>query len=233
MGTRSRRHRKKTSWIIPVVLCFLFLIFTALAVAVDRQSFNPIAVDKASGMELAVQTEAQTVGLGGLNLSVSEKLGFKPTLYRASNYLGYLCLLVCAVMACCALLQWIRRRSLRRVDPDLFLLMGVFALFVVLYVLFEKLCLNVRPYALDGEIEASYPSTHTLFGALLMGASIVCLKDMHIKPGLKRAAVAACAVLGVLTVLCRLLSGVHWMTDIIGGLLLSAAVVYAYKALRA
>ena len=230
MGVRSERHQKKTNWTIPVLLCVLFVAFTCLTVTVDRQTFTPVAVDKATGHELAEQPGGTySIGFGGLNLPVSEKIGFKPTMYKASSYAGYLCLAAALCMAGYAAYQWIRTRSLRKIEKPLLLLMGVFALFVVVYVVFEKLSLNVRPFALDGEIEASYPSTHTLFGSLLMGAVFLCLKRISLPKGLKTAGMVFCAAVGVLTVAFRLLSGVHWLTDILGGLLLSAAVLALYR----
>ena len=234
MGTRSERNHRKLSWRLPAVLCAVFLLFTVLACTVDRGAFTPQAVDKASGNVLSAKTsEAQTVGFSAVNLAVSQRGGYRPTLYKASNYLGYLCILTAAAFCALAAWQLIKRRSLKRVDMDLLLLIGVYALFAVLYVLFEKLCLNVRPFALDGEIEASYPSTHTLLGVMIMGASAMYLRSAQEKRSFYGLLSIALMVIGALTVLLRLLSGVHWLTDILGGLLLSAAVLSAYRALKA
>ena len=43
-------------------------------------------------------------------------------------------------------------------------------------------------------------------------------------------AVLLCAVLMVVTVAGRVVSGVHWMTDIAGGVLLSASLMAFYRA---
>ena len=53
----------------------------------------------------------------------------------------------------------------------------------------------------------------------------------RIKPGVLRGmAVLLCAVLMVVTVAGRLVSGVHWMTDVAGGILLSASLMEFYRA---
>ena len=48
------------------------------------------------------------------------------------------------------------------------------------------------------------------------------------KKNLKRIIVALAAFI----VLGRILAGVHWLTDILGGLLISLALYYAFKALN-
>ncbi|MBQ8137433.1 MAG: phosphatase PAP2 family protein [Clostridia bacterium] len=234
MGARTARNQKKAAWALPAILCAVFVLFTVLAVTVDKGAFTPQAVDKASGNALSTPiAESQTVGFSGVNLSVSQKNGYRPTLYKASNYLGYLCMLTAAAFCALAVWQLVKRKSIKRVDMDLLLLIGVYALFAVLYVLFEKLSLNVRPFALDGEIEASYPSTHTLLGVMIMGASAMYLRAAQEKRSFYGPLSIALIVIGALTVLLRLLSGVHWLTDILGGVLLSAAVLSVYHTLKA
>ena len=129
--------------------------------------------------------------------------------------------------------QLIRRRSLRRVDHDVQAMVFLLLVFAALYFLFELLSLNYRPVIVDMAEwpEASYPSTHTLMGGLLaVGAGLFLWKKLA---GTAFRTPAACAafVLGAATVVTRFLSGVHWLTDIVGGLLLSLSVILLFKTL--
>ncbi len=230
----------KKSFLLLLIFAAAFLLFTCLAVTVDRGSFTPQPAGEAAEALAAGETAAETVGqetavgFSALNFRVQEKLGYRNSFYKASKYLGYL-----AILSGCALLAWtclqaLRRRSLFRVDSDLKAASVMIVCLAVCYILFEKLALNMRPVIIDLHegLEASYPSTHTLLGCCLFGgAAVFVLRRFAGKPFAKPAA-ALLVLCAAATVACRLLSGVHWLTDIIGGLLLSACLVSLMCAVR-
>lgn len=200
---------KKKNLIISFLLMILFLVFTALVKNVDLDTIGP---------------EGSIVGFSKINNYFHELIGFNNTCYIISDIFGYLVLLLVPVFGVKGIIQLIRRKSLLKVDPDI-LVMGLFYIIVLgFYVIFEKIIINYRPVLMDGMLEASYPSSHTVLSLCVCGSALIYNKYNKIFKNFNIIAI----VLMVLTVVFRFISGVHWFTDIIGGLLLSTALVYLY-----
>ena len=83
----------------------------------------------------------------------------------------------------------------------------------------------------ETEAEASFPSSHTMLVCVVMGSAIMLLgryiKDEKIRRVLKIVFYLVIAV----TVLGRLFSGVHWLTDILGGVLISICLLSIFAIL--
>ena len=126
-----------------------------------------------------------------------------------------------------ALVQLIRKKSLRGVDGDLWALAAFYVLLGACYVAFEKYVVNYRPILVDGVLEASYPSSHTMLTTAMLGMAIVQMRK-RVRGKALRGLIDV--VLGAAIAVGRLMSGVHWLTDIIGGLLLGFALVALYDA---
>ena len=120
---------------------------------------------------------------------------------------------------------------LRWMDKDILLLGGLYAALAVCYLFFEKCIINYRPVILDEGLEASFPSSHTMLAMCLMLAAMEQLRRRMKDQPLGRILSIVCAVLLAVTVIGRLLSGVHWLTDILGGLLLGGALYLFYAGL--
>ncbi len=186
----------------------VFIIFTILIKTVDVQPIGP---------------EGSSVGFASLNGAVAKLLGFHELWYKLSGYIGYLALAVIALYGLMGLAQLIKRRSVAAVDRDI-LVLGCFYLAVgALYVLFNKLVINYRPVMLEEGLEASYPSSHTMLG-LCVFLSAVRMESFGHKGG-SPLYKKALLVLAALLLVTRLLSGAHWLTDIIGGAVLSCALL--------
>ena len=127
------------------------------------------------------------------------------------------------------LFQWMKRGSIFKVDRDI-IMMGVFyAAVIFAYALFEKLSINVRPILIEGRLEPSYPSSTTMLVICVMSAAFIWA-DRHVKnKALKRLVLVSCTAFSLFMILARILSGVHWLTDIIGAFLLSGALVMIYN----
>jgi len=187
--------------------------FTILIAKVDVQSVGP---------------EGSSVGFATLNAQVHTAFGFNQTFFSLSELLGVLPFLTIAFFLLVALVELLRYKSLKKLPRELFLLFGFYAVVLAFYLLFEKLALNFRPVILDGEgLEASYPSSHTLFALTLCGSALLVLPRLFDKthPWLVKLVRAALALLALAVVFTRLFAGVHWLTDIVGGLLISAALL--------
>ncbi|MBR3595076.1 phosphatase PAP2 family protein [Candidatus Saccharibacteria bacterium] len=154
--------------------------------------------------------------------------------YKITKYSGYALFLPVAFFVLLGFVQLIKRRSFKKVDRELKLLALFYLAVAIVYLVFEKfLIINYRPIMLDGKLESSYPSSHTLFAVALCGSAMLLTKRFL---KLKHATLVniVLVLLMLVTVVGRLLSGVHWATDIIGGVLIGATLIFAFAtALKA
>ena len=126
-------------------------------------------------------------------------------------------------------MQLIKGKSLKKVDGDLYILLGFYVLIGMAYLLFEKLVINYRPIVMDGGVEPSYPSSHTVLAITFLYAAIIMLRR-RIKDSQKMKVISIVLLVMMLAIiLLRLFSGVHWLTDIIGGVILSVLLISIYN----
>ena len=174
------------------------------------------------------------IGFAQLNGGVHERLGTNLFWYDLTEIFGFLALAVCGLFGFTGLVQLLKRRSLKEVDPEI-LALGVFYVLVIgCYVLFELVVINYRPVIMPGVegVEASFPSSHTMLICCVMGSTAMVLKQYVKRDALRMGLQAGCVIVAVITVAGRLLSGVHWVTDILGGVLLSCALLALFSLLR-
>ena len=205
---------------ITSAVCFgLFLLLIVLLKTVDVAAVGP---------------EGTEIGLSKLNVAIHNLFGENLGWYKVTNILGYLAILIALCFAALGGLQLIRRRSVLKVDKEILLLGCLYVVTVIFYVLFEKVIVNYRPILMpDGEgIEASFPSSHTVLSCVILGSGLFLLKKYTKKnKNVQLVLTVVFAVMLALIVAGRLISGVHWFTDIVGGILLSAALLNAYEGL--
>ena len=127
-------------------------------------------------------------------------------------------------------MQLIKRKSLLKVDKRLLFLGGFYVVMLLVYVLFEHVIINYRPFLIDKELEASYPSSHTMLALCVCLSSLLISKYYFNKKAVKIVNIVTIILMFVL-VIGRVLSGAHWITDIIGGIIISAFLVYLYDYL--
>ena len=158
--------------------------------------------------------------------------GVRMGLYKLTEYLGYLAILIACLFALAGASQLIRRKSLKKVDRQILGMGVLFIAAIVLYVFFEKVVVNCRPVVLPGEArpEASFPSSHTVLVMVILGSAAMALKAYVKAPWLCALLRAVCILLILLMVFGRLFCGCHWFTDILGGVLVSAAMLFLYAA---
>ena len=178
----------------------------------------------------AIGPQNSSVGLAGINLFVHRLTGVNFDLYHITDWLGLIPIGVCAGFGLLGLLQWIKRKSIRKVDSDLLILGGFFLAVIAFYLLFETIPVNYRPVLIDGFLEVSYPSSTTLLTLCVMPAAGMQLRSRIKNIPLRRIVLLAITGFTAFMVVGRFLSGVHWFSDIIGGILLSAGLVLLYRA---
>ncbi|MBQ9551126.1 MAG: phosphatase PAP2 family protein [Clostridia bacterium] len=198
------------------LLLVLFFVWTALVCTVDQQPIGP---------------EGSVVGLAAMNGWFHDLTGEHLGGYKVSNVLGLIPFAAVACFAAVGGLQLLQRRSLFKVDSDIIALGALYLLVLGCYAVFELVVINYRPVLIDGELEASYPSSHTM-----LALTVLPTAASQVKKRLKNKTLARVVSLVLIAVaLCilslRVGSGVHWLSDIIGGVLLSGALVFAYETL--
>jgi len=173
-------------------------------------------------------TEGTDLGLCTINKKIASVLPFNKFWYDLSEYLGYAALGVCFGFALFGLFQLIKGKSLKAVDKEIWVLAGFYVVVMAFYALFEVLVINYRPVILDEGLEASYPSSHTVLAACVYISALFMFKK-YIKNKTLLACLQILCILATLFTICgRFFSGVHWTSDIVGGLLLSAALLWGF-----
>ena len=176
-----------------------------------------------------------SVGLSHLNRFVFELTGVNMVWYNITDWLGLTAIIAAFLFAATGLVQVIKRRSILKVDKEILALGGLYILVIGIYVLFENVIVNYRPIIMPGcsNPEASFPSSHTMLVCVIMGSTIIIIGKYIKKKSLCMVIRGICAAVIAVTVVGRLISGVHWFTDILGGLLISTFLLALYSALIA
>lgn len=207
--------KQKRKLLTAVVSGLLAAVLIVLVRFVDVQAIGP---------------EGTRIGLSHLNRFVFETLGVHMLWYAITDWLGIAAILTAFLFAVTGLLQWIRRKSLWKVDREILALGALYLVVIGLYALFELAIVNYRPILMPGSAhpEASFPSSHTMLVCVIMGSAMLLLGKYVKREALCTVLRVICAAIIGITVIGRLISGVHWFTDILGGVLISVTLLYLY-----
>ena len=178
----------------------------------------------------AIGPQGSEVGFAGLNQWVHQLTGVHMGLYTLTDWLGLVPLGFALGFALLGLVQWIGRKSLRKVDRSILVLGGFYLVVLGAFLFFEEVVVNYRPVLIEGVLEASYPSSTTLLVLCVMTTAMMQLNTRIRNPKVRRWATMGITAFVLFMVVARLLSGVHWFSDIVGGILLSAGLVLLYDA---
>ena len=169
-------------------------------------------------------------GFATLNGFVHDLTGVCMPIYTITDWLGLVPVFIGFAFAILGLCQWIHRRHILKVDFSI-LMLGLFYLLMLgVYLLFESVVINYRPVLICGYLEVSYPSSTTLLTLCVMPTTLWQLRRWIRHPLFYCVVQVVCILFMVFMVGGRLLAGVHWFTDIVGGGLLSAGMVTLYDA---
>ena len=181
---------------------------------------------------MAIGPKGSKVGFGTINNFVKETFSYSKTIYKVTEILGLLALLIVAIYGLVGLVQLIKKKSLFKVDKRIYILGAFYVLVGLVYVFFEKVVINYRPVLMDGKLEASFPSSHTVL-AICVCVSAIAMNKFYIKDKSKLKLVNIfIMILMVLIVAGRFISGVHWFSDILGGIVISITLLSYYFSLN-
>lgn len=210
---KGKHSLQSTKSAIPAIV--MLVLFAILAISLNFVDRQPIAAD------------GSLVGFGTINMAFHDMTGVDWDFYSATEYGGYLAIATMVVFFAAGLSELIKYRSFAKVDPAIYAMTVAYVIMLVLYVAFDKIALNFRPVLVDGILEPSFPSSHTFLAIGTMGCASIWVKARLEKPQ-STVIIVVCVLLALFVVVGRLLSGVHWLTDILGGVLLGFALVSAY-----
>ena len=207
------KKENQRNFCIATCMLLAFLLWTVAIQFVDVQAIGP---------------QESSVGFATINQFVHNLTGVHMFLYTITDWLGLMPLVFVMGFGTLGLIQWIKRKHLLKVDYNILILGGFYIVVMAVYVLFEMLVVNYRPVLIGGILEASYPSSTTMLVMCVMPTAIMQFNARIKNNVLKRFVASAIIVFIVFMVIGRLISGVHWFTDIIGGALFSAGMVMMY-----
>lgn len=210
------KNIRKKSLFSSGAFIFAFVIWTIMIKTIDVQ---------------AVGVNDTEIGFATINKWVHSLTGVNMTLYTITDWLGLVPVLVCILFGFMGFIQLTKRKGLLKVDSDIILLGVYYVIVIFAYLIFEEIPINYRPILINGIMESSYPSSTTLLVLSVM-PTLAFQANCRINNSMvKRAVVVTTTAFSAFMVIGRLLSGVHWITDIIGSILLSSGLFYAYKFL--
>ena len=205
---------KRLLW-IGYILIAGFVIWTLLIQAVDVQ---PLGIN------------GTNIGFATINCWFHRLTGVHMVIYTITDWLGIIPVFICIIFGGIGCVQLLKRRSLLKVDYDIIFLGAYYILVILGYSIFEMIPINYRPVFIEGFMEASYPSSTTLLVLCVMPTLIEQVNRRSENEIFKKVIKALVICFSVFMVFGRLVSGVHWLTDIIGSIMLSIGLFCIYKA---
>ena len=207
--------KKNQNLLAGILLLVGFAVWTFLIQEVDVQPIGP---------------NGSSVGFAALNGWFHQLTGVHWMLYTLTDWLGLVPIFVCLIFAGIGFVQLVQRKSLFKVDLDIIMLGAYYVLVILSYLLFEMVPINYRPVLIEGYQEASYPSSTTLLVLSVMPTLYFQAQRRLTSNALRQTILIFSVLFSVFMALGRLVSGVHWLTDIVGAVLLSSGIFLIYKA---
>ena len=209
---------KRKSLIFGIIFIVAFFVWTLLVRFVDVQQIGP---------------NGSSVGFATLNGAFRDFIGVNMSLYVITDWLSLVPLLIAFGFAVLGLKQLIKEKKLTRVDFSILALGGFYVVVISIYILFEMIDINYRPVLINGYLERSYPSSTTVLVMCIMLTSIMQLKNRIKNKVARWSIIGVMIAFAFFMVIGRVLSGVHWITDIVGGAQVSAGLALIYHSLSA
>ena len=195
----------------------LILAFVVWTILIQTVNVRPVGVN------------GTNIGFATVNTWFHRLTGVHMAIYTITDWLGLVPIAVCIGFGILGLVQWIRRKRITKVDRDILLLGGYYILVIMGYLIFEMIPINYRPILINGAMEASYPSSTTLLVLSVMPTLLFQVNRRTESQTVRRITAVFVILFSAFMVIGRLVAGVHWLTDIVGSVLLSAGLYCLYR----
>lgn len=206
-------EKTKNGFLLTVILLVGFLIYTMCVMHVDAK---PMGLD------------GTKIGFASLNVPIHQFLGFNKVFYYLSKGIGVITFVVAGFFAALTVIEMVIRKGIFKADQSLYALCVIYVLVIIAYVLFDKIAINFRPIDMGEGLEPSYPSTHTMLAVVVFVTGAIQLKYRLDESVIKKTVIIVLYALNGLMILFRMLSGVHWFTDILGGVIIGVVFISLY-----
>ena len=212
--------KKIIDYLLPMILLFVFIVFTILVKTVDVHYISGVGY----------------LGFYNVNMSIYQsviELGKTGTFDKLTDIGLYLSFAVVLVFAVIGLVQLIKRKSLKKVDPIIYVLLATYVISVAFYFIFEIVKINASPLSTPEKIKASYPSSHILFFSVFLSTGVIALFHyLNANKIIKLCSYVLVAIVCLMFSISRLYSGQHYLTDVIGSVLLSLLIISLFISLK-
>ena len=209
------KRKAISQFVLGGILLILFVLFTWSLTFIDEQPIGP---------------NGSSVAYASINHAVHKLFGVNMTLYNTTDWAGVVAIFIALGFAVIGLVQWVKRKRILKVDSSI-LILGVFYILVFsAYVFFEFHVINRRPVLINGILEASYPSSTTMLAMCVLPTAMMQFHRLIKNTKIRNAINVLCGLFTAFMVIGRLICGVHWFTDILGGLIFSVAMILLYCA---
>ena len=205
---------KKNDLYLSLALFTLFVLWTVALCFIDVKAIGP---------------EGSSVGMASLNGWFRKLTGINITLYLVTDWLGLVSIGIAFSFGVMGFTQLIKRKSLLKVDGNILILGIFYVLVIIVFIFFEELSINYRPVLIEGVLQSSYPSTTTLLSICINETAALQFKQRLKNTALKKSILIITGLFTAFMVIGRAFSGVHWISDIIGAILVSTALVLLYR----
>ena len=193
----------------------VFIIWTVLIQMIDVQ---PLGVN------------GTNIGFSKINCWFHQFTGVHMEIYYITDWLGLVPVFICMIFGGIGFVQLMKRRSLLKVDFDIVFLGIYYVIVIFCYLIFEMIPINYRPILIGELMEVSYPSSTTLLVLCVM-PTLIEQVDRRLESVIFKKIIKAFVIcFSALMVFGRLISGVHWLTDIVGSIMLSLGLFCIYKS---
>lgn len=207
---------KKKNMIVSICLILLSVIYTVLVKIID---VNPIGPQNSN------------VGFSSLNKFVFNTIGKSNVWYNITEVFGIISILIAFFYALIGIFKLFKKKNILKIDKEIIAL-GIFYFVVILtYLFFEKVIINYRPVLVNGALEASYPSSHTMLSICICLSSIIINNKLYKKKRISKIINPLAIIIMITTTIGRLFSGMHWISDILGGIIISITLTYIFNSI--
>ena len=203
--------------IMSVIMTIFSGVFVYLVKTVDVKAIGP---------------NKSSVGFSGINKAYADMVGSNMTIYKLTEIFGLLVFIIVGVYGLIGIYQLFKRKSLFKVDREIIGLGILYVLMISVYLIFDKIAINYRPIIIDGELEPSFPSSHTMLAICTCVSSLMVYKK-YVPSKFNYLVLFSTVLLLTLVFLGRTISGVHWISDILGGVIISLTLLtYFYTIIK-